>query len=74
MPSSFWHLTLPSQELSGVVRPFDTDEDGTVNVAKFSKAFFKMGVEGRSRASKERREVEAVRLDEGPPRASSPSR
>lgn len=41
---------------------FDKDEDGTVDVVEFTKAFFKLGFEERTRRTKERRNAEAVRF------------
>lgn len=39
---------------------YDRDEDGTVDVVEFTKAFFKMGFDERTRRTKERRAAEAV--------------
>lgn len=40
---------------------FDKDGDGKVNVVEFTKLFFKMGFDERTRQTKERRDAEAVR-------------
>lgn len=41
---------------------FDKDGDGAVDVVEFTKAFFKLGFEERTRRTKERRTVAAVRF------------
>ena len=53
------------QELGAVMNQFDKDEDGTVDVVEFTKMFFKMGFEERTKRTKERRDAEAVRTGGG---------
>lgn len=51
---------MQTQELGGVMHRFDKDGDGTVDVVEFTKAFFKMGFDERTKRTKERRDTEAV--------------
>ena len=51
------------QELGAVMNRFDKDEDGTVDVVEFTKMFFKMGFDERTKRTKERRDAEAVRTE-----------
>lgn len=40
---------------------FDKDGDGTVDEVEFTKAFFKMGFDERTKRNKQRRNADAVR-------------
>lgn len=42
---------------------FDKDGDGTVDVVEFTKTFFKMGFNERTRRAKKKRDAEAVRRE-----------
>ncbi|CAM9575911.1 unnamed protein product, partial [Laminaria digitata] len=56
-----FNIKLTPTELGAVMKRFDKDEDGTVDVVEFTKMFFKMGFEERTKRTKERRDAEAVR-------------
>lgn len=59
-PSLAMFCAMHEQELGGVMHRFDKDGDGTVDVVEFTKAFFKMGFDERTKRTKERRDTEAV--------------
>lgn len=58
------------QELGGVMHRFDKDGDGTVDIVEFTKTFFKLGFDERSRRTRERRKAEEARVNK---RESAPT-